>query len=48
MPKPEFTTSDFLRLAGRGFELLGAPGQGKGIKGALTASAKPIRKNRSL
>ena len=40
MPKPEFTISDFLRLAGRGFELAGAPSQGKGIKG-LIATASP-------
>ena len=40
MPKPEFTVSDFLRLAGRGFELAGAPSQGKGIKG-LIATASP-------
>ena len=40
MPKPEFTVSDFLRLAGRGFELAGAPSQCKGIKG-LIATASP-------
>ena len=40
MAKPEFTVSDFLRLAGRGFELAGAPSQGKGIKG-LIATASP-------
>jgi len=44
MPKPEFTVSDFLRLAGRGFELAGAPSQGKGIKGLIATAAPTLGK----
>ena len=42
--KPEFTVSDFLRLAGRGFELAGAPSQGKGIKGLIATAAPTLGK----
>ena len=44
-PEPEkqgLTTGDFLRIAATGAEILGAPGRGGGIRGALTASAKPL------
>ncbi len=44
MAKPEFTVSDFLRLAGRGFELAGAPSQGKGIKGLIATAAPTLGK----
>lgn len=42
--QPEFTTSDFLRLAQRGFELAGAPSQGKGIKGLIATAAPTLGK----
>ena len=42
--KPEFTVSDFLRLAGRGFELAGAPSQGKGVKGLIATAAPTLGK----
>jgi hypothetical protein len=44
-PEPErqgFTPGDFLRIAATGAEILGAPGRGGGIRGALTAAAKPL------
>ena len=44
-PEPEkqgLTTGDFLRIAATGAEILGAPGRGGGIRGALTAAAKPL------
>ena len=44
-PEPEkrgLTTGDFLRIAATGAEILGAPGRGGGISGALTAAAKPL------
>jgi len=44
MAKPEFTVSDFLRLANRGFELAGAPSQGKGIKGLIATAAPTLGK----
>ena len=33
---------DYLRIAASGMQILGAPGEGGGIRGALTASAKPL------
>ena len=44
-PEPEkkgLSTGDYLRIAATGAEILGAPGRGGGISGALTASAKPL------
>ena len=44
-PEPEkqgLSTGDFLRIAATGAEILGAPGRGGGIRGALTAAAKPL------
>ena len=44
-PEPEkrgLSTGDFLRIAATGAEILGAPGRGGGISGALTAAAKPL------
>ena len=44
-PEPEkrgLSTGDFLRIAATGAEILGAPGRGGGIGGALTAAAKPL------
>ena len=44
-PEPErrgLTPGDYLRIAATGAEILGAPGRGGGIRGALTAAAKPL------
>jgi len=44
-PEPEkkgLSTGDYLRIAATGAEILGTPGRGGGISGALTASAKPL------
>ena len=44
-PEPEkkgLSTGDFLRIAATGAEILGSPGRGGGISGALTAAAKPL------
>ena len=44
-PEPErrgLTPGDYLRIAATGAEILGAPGRGGGISGALTAAAKPL------
>ena len=44
-PEPErkgLSPGDFLRIAATGAEILGAPGRGGGISGALTAAAKPL------
>ena len=36
--------ADFLRIASSGLEILGSPGEGGGIRGALTAASKPLAK----
>ena len=36
--------ADFLRIASAGLDILGAPGEGGGIRGALTAASKPLAK----
>ena len=36
--------ADYLRIASTGLEILGAPGEGGGIRGALTAASKPLAK----
>jgi hypothetical protein len=44
-PEPErkgLSPGDYLRIAATGAEILGAPGEGGGIRGALTAAAKPL------
>ena len=44
-PEPErrgLTPGDYLRIAATGAEILGAPGRGGGIRGALTAAARPL------
>jgi hypothetical protein len=44
-PEPErkgLSPGDYLRIAATGAEILGAPGRGGGISGALTAAAKPL------
>jgi len=41
-PKPKMSVGDFLRIGAAGAEILGAPGRGGGIRGALTAAAKPL------
>jgi len=44
-PEPErkgLSPGDYLRIAATGAEILGAPGRGGGIGGALTAAAKPL------
>ena len=39
---PKLSVGDYLRIAASGMQILGAPGEGGGIRGALTASAKPL------
>ena len=39
---PKLSIGDYLRIAASGMQILGAPGEGPGIRGALTASAKPL------
>ena len=39
---PSLSVGDYLRIAATGAKILGAPGEGGGIRGALTASAKPL------
>jgi hypothetical protein len=44
-PEPErrgLTPGDYLRIGATGAEILGAPGRGGGIRGALTAAARPL------
>ena len=36
--------ADYLRIASAGLDILGAPGEGGGIRGALTAASKPLAK----
>jgi len=36
--------ADYLRIASAGLDILGAPGEGGGIRGALTAVSKPLAK----
>ena len=36
--------ADYLRIASAGLDILGAPGEGSGIRGALTAASKPLAK----
>ena len=44
-PKQQgLSQADFLRIASAGLEILGAPGEGGGIRGALTAASKPLAK----
>lgn len=41
-PKPSLSLGDYLRIASAGAEILGAPGEGGGISGALRAAARPL------
>ena len=44
-PKQQgLSQADFLRIASAGLDILGAPGEGGGIRGALTAASKPLAK----
>ena len=43
----KLSIGDYLRIAASGMQILGAPGEGGGIRGALTASAKPLAKGSS-
>jgi len=40
--KKGLSTSDYLRIASAGAEILGAPSEGSGIMGAFTSAAKPL------
>ena len=40
--KKGMSTSDYLRIASAGAEILGAPSEGSGIMGAFTSAAKPL------
>ena len=37
-----YQLGDYLRIAATGAKILGAPGEGGGIRGALTAASKPL------
>ena len=39
---PSLSIGDYLRIAATGAKILGAPGEGGGIRGALTAAAGPL------
>jgi hypothetical protein len=39
---PSLSVGDYLRIAATGAKILGAPGEGGGIRGALTAAAGPL------
>jgi len=41
-PKPSLSLGDYLRIASAGAEILGAPGEGGGISGALRSAARPL------
>ena len=44
-PKQQgLSQADYLRIASAGLDILGAPGEGGGIRGALTAASKPLAK----
>ena len=38
------TTGDYLRIASSGLEILGAPSEGPGFRGALATASKPLAK----
>ena len=38
----KLSIGDYLRIASSGMQILGAPGEGPGISGALTAASKPL------
>jgi len=42
--KPKLNLGDYLRIASAGAEILGAPGRGGGIKGALVSAGQPLAK----
>ena len=42
--RPKMSTSDYLRLASAGAEILGAPSEGGGLGGLLATAAKPLSK----
>lgn len=41
-PKPSLSLGDYLRIASAGAEILGTPGEGGGISGALRSAARPL------
>lgn len=41
-PKPSLSLGDYLRIASAGAEILGSPGEGGGISGALRSAARPL------
>jgi hypothetical protein len=41
-PKTSLSLGDYLRIASAGAEILGAPGEGGGISGALRSAARPL------
>jgi hypothetical protein len=41
-PKQSLSLGDYLRIASAGAEILGAPGEGGGISGALRSAARPL------
>ena len=50
IPMPErreprgLTTGDYLRIASAGLDILGAPSEGPGFRGALATAARPLSK----
>ena len=42
--KPELSFGDYLRIASRGAEIVGAPSEGSGLGGVLATASKPLAK----
>ena len=42
--KPELSLGDYLRIASRGMEIVGAPSEGSGLGGVLATASKPLAK----
>ena len=42
--KPELSMGDYLKIASRGMEILGAPSEGSGLGGVLATASKPLAK----
>ena len=40
--KPELSFGDYLRIASRGAEIVGAPSEGSGLGGVLATASKPL------
>ena len=43
--KPELSFGDYLRIASRGMEIVGAPSEGSGFGGVLATASKPLAKS---